>query len=324
MRVLIAGTGSIGRRHIGNLQKLIPGCKFSLLRQGGVEDSFSLNLGARVFGSIEDALSIDVDLAVVATPSALHIDLLPGLITERIPAYVEKPIVTAPSHSEEVRAVLGNKREGLSGFNFRYLPSLQRARDMIRNGMIGNVVRASLVAGQWLPDWRPSANYRESYSASTVLGGGVHFDLVHELDVARWFFGDFEVVKAVCGKLSDLEVESPDTAVILLAKRGGGPLVSISLDYVSRQRVRRYEFVGDRGTLIWDLPAGLLELRTSAGAEVIALGENAFDTGQTYAYAMSALLEAVAGKRTFDELQGLEDGLRSSELAMKVGGMDTR
>ena len=39
-----------------------------------------------------------------------------------------------------------------------------------------------LHAGQWLPDWRPGQDFSESYSASTVMGGGVIFDLIHEID----------------------------------------------------------------------------------------------------------------------------------------------
>ena len=35
-------------------------------------------------------------------------------------------------------------------------------------------------AGQYLPDWRPWQNYRESYSARQDLGGGIILDGSHE------------------------------------------------------------------------------------------------------------------------------------------------
>ena len=41
---------------------------------------------------------------------------------------------------------------------------------MIHDGSIGRLTAVRLWFGSWLPDWRPNVDYRESYSAATIIG----------------------------------------------------------------------------------------------------------------------------------------------------------
>lgn len=318
MLVLVVGTGSIGRRHIGNLRRLVPDAQFILLRRGVERDALALDLNAQIVTTIDEAIKRTPDIAVVATPSALHFEVLPQLVAAGIPCYVEKPVVTTRAHAAQTRAAaaLGPASFSIAGFNMRFLGSLIAARSAILKGRIGNVVRASLSAGQWLPDWRIGKDYREGYNSDKGLGGGVIFDLSHELDVARWFFGEIEIIACRAGKFSTLEIETPDVACILAA-RPAGPVISISLDYVARSLIRRYEFVGDLGTLVWDLPGSTLEIRSSGKIEAIDPGNSGFDMAASYSDLMKAFLSACEGGSR-EGLQSLEDGLRSSELAMRA------
>ena len=55
LKALIAGTGSIGRRHIANLRVLRPEVQLAFLRDGARADDFSRETGAEVFGGIAEA-----------------------------------------------------------------------------------------------------------------------------------------------------------------------------------------------------------------------------------------------------------------------------
>lgn len=314
---VVVGLGSIGRRHARNLAAADPSARITVVRHRGGEDDVCQELGANVvtrLGQVEGA----VDLAVLATPSANHMDALPDLISSGWPLLVEKPIVTSRSDADAVRALLDRSPRAVrtAGFNLRFLPSLRRMRDLVASGELGRIVRATFVAGQWLPDWRPGTDYRTSYSADDALGGGVELDLSHEFDVARWFFGDLEVEFARSGTFSDLEISSSDTAVAVLAAPTGPPLVTVALDYVARRRVRWYEVVGDRGRVEWSLD-GRLDLSTPDGTSSIVDGAPDFDVSATYVDMIHDVLEAV---RTGDEtkVQRLVDGLASTELALDV------
>jgi predicted dehydrogenase len=318
MRILVIGSGSIAHRHVANLQAMDPDASFILLRRGARRDAWSDGLGATVTGDVSAALAEHPDCALVCTPSALHVEALLPLIAAGLPLYVEKPVVTSRDGIERVRGALRAARyqaPSLAGCNLRFLPSLQRMRSLLREGSVGAVVRATFEAGQWLPDWRPQQDYRRGYSAQSALGGGVVFDLVHELDAARWFFGGFDRVRAILGRFSGLQIDSEDCAAILLG-RDHGPVVSIGLDYVSRRPVRHYEVVGTEGSLRWDLTARSLERVRADCVDVIDCGEHGFDVAETY---RSAVREFVTALETgADTSQDIHEGLASAELAMRV------
>jgi predicted dehydrogenase len=237
--------------------------------------------------------------------------LLP-LLEARIPCYVEKPPVTSAEDVARLRQ-LKSPSVTLTGCNLRFLPSLIRLREALRGGSIGTPIRASLQAGQWLPDWRPERDYRTAYSARAQAGGGVIFDLIHEIDAARWLFGEFDQVRGMSAKSSRLEIDVEDSAGILLGRRGG-PLVSIGLDYVARPPVRRYEIFGDESTLTWDLRAR----RLTRGEEVLEVDSQSFDLAASYRAALAEFLSAIKQDRAASP--DLADGLKSTDLALQAKG----
>lgn len=318
VRVLLIGSGSIGRRHVDSLRALGVEVNLALLRAGAKEDAWSQAQGARVMGDYPAALAWQPQLAIVATPSMCHMDALRALLPVGIPCYVEKPVIADHHQADELGELLRalpNPPPTQAGCNLRFLTSLARLRELLWDGAIGRLVRVSFQVGQWLPDWRPAQDYRVSYSADPAQGGGVVLDLVHELDAARWLFGEFSTVHAVGGRYSRLEIASEDSAAILLG-RPGGPAVAIGLDYVSRRPMRRYEIVGDEASLCWDLPARRLELAGPNGIETVDCGPAAFDVAATYRAAMAELLTAVQGGPPCR--QDLAEGLRSATLALRV------
>lgn len=318
MKLLIAGTGSIGQRHIRNLRELDSRSEFVLLRADGRENALSRELGAPVVRTLEQGLVHAPDALLLATPSALHAEMLLPAIAAGLPMYVEKPVVTNRADLDSVRAALadhGYRATTLVGCNLRFLPSLQRLQHLVLSGVIGRVARASFEAGQWLPDWRPSQDHRQSYSADPVRGGGVVFDLVHELDAARWLLGEMTAVQAITSQVAALEIASEAVAGAVMRSEGGA-IVNLGLDYIARRPIRRYQLVGELGTLTWDLPARILTLDTPAARESIDCGEGGFDVAATYKTAMAGFLAALqSGAPTS---QPLEEGLKSSELAIRI------
>lgn len=321
---LIVGLGSIGRRHLGNLAARWPDAGFTILRHSGAPDPLAEKLGARIVTDRAQAIAGSYDLAVISSPSSNHIDTLPGLIARGTNLLVEKPIVTSAADCDAVLAALKDAPPAIrvSGFNFRHLPVLQEMRRIIRSGQLGRIVRAAFVAGQWLPDWRPGTDYLAGYSADATRGGGVELDLVHELDVARWFFGELDLQFALGGRLSDLGLRANDVSTMVLSAQGG-PLVQIALDYVSRKRLRHYEVVGDRGGLCWDI-GGTLDLITPEGRSTIARAEGGFDVGASYVNMLAAIDAVARGEDWPVGLQTLEDGVASTRLALAARDMGTK
>lgn len=315
MKAMIIGSGAIGQRHARNLAAIDQDVDFIYLRRSS-DHPTDLPRG-EVVTSLEAALESGVTFAVLATPTALHADMLEPLIASGIPTYVEKPVVaTRKQHSAISEALLtGPAAAHVAGFNFRLLRSLKTAKDLIARGRLGLVARATFSAGQWLPDWRPSQDYRQSYSARTSSGGGVILDLCHEIDLARWLLGELEIKACETTRNDKLGIDAAACAQII-GKTEAGALVSIGLDYVARQKVRHYEFVGDEATLVWDLPTQEMKLISKDSVEIVTSAPADFDVSSTYVDAMRVFARQAQNALGQHDLQSLDDGLISTQLAI--------
>jgi len=256
MKTLIAGLGSVGRRHLRNLLAL--GEKdVILLRSHHASLPDDELEGYPVETDLEEALSKhNPDAVIVANPTALHLDVAIPAAESGCAILLEKPI----SHSMErmdglQAAVMKSGSRILVGFQFRFHPGLLRAKQLIADGEIGRIISAHVHFGEYLPAWHPWEDYRKGYAARADMGGGVVLTQCHSLDYLPWLAGKVESVWGFTGKLSDLEVDVEDTAKIGL-RFAGGMLGSLHLDYNQQPPTHQFEIIGTKGSLRWDLADG--------------------------------------------------------------------
>jgi predicted dehydrogenase len=150
------------------------------------------------------------------------------------------------------------------GYNLRFSESLIAFRDLVRGGEFGRVLRFTAETAQYLPDWRPDKDYRETVSARADLGGGVLLELSHELDYLRWIFGEWDWVSAWAGRASSLEIDVEDTALLTIGVEGHQASTQVvgqlALDFVRRDKARTVTAICEGGTLRWDGIAGTVEV----------------------------------------------------------------
>jgi predicted dehydrogenase len=76
-------------------------------------------------------------------------------------------------------------------------------------------------------------------------------ELSHEIDYAKWIFGNFTKIFCKVSKVSNLKVNVEDNAKILLFSKDKFT-VNINLDFCRKDKVRKCEVVGAKGTLVWN------------------------------------------------------------------------
>jgi predicted dehydrogenase len=113
------------------------------------------------------------------------------------------------------------------------------------------VLFAQVHCGSYLPEWRPGRDYRESYSAKSSLGGGCLLDIIHEIDLACWYQGEVRDVLCRATRLSRLEIDVEDYALLVLG-HASGAITEVHLDYLQRTYERGCRIVGENGTIFWD------------------------------------------------------------------------
>jgi predicted dehydrogenase len=256
LRFLVAGCGSIGKRHIKNLLALgvreIIACDPWASRREEVQAALGISVVAS-FAEITDRMP---NAVVIAAPTSLHLSLAAEAAEHGMHLFIEKPLASSWDGIESL-ITLANDKDLISlvGCNLRFHPGLLTIKRLIGERAVGRITAARIAVGQYLPDWHPWEDYRRSYSARADLGGGVILDAIHEIDYARWLLGDVQGVFCLAGKLSGLEIDTEDSAALLL-RFTDGALGEIHLDYVQRAYHRTCQIIGDEGTIHWDYTTG--------------------------------------------------------------------
>jgi predicted dehydrogenase len=259
VKFLIAGLGSIGRRHLRNLLAL--GERDILLYRSYTSSLPGDELaGFPVETHLEAALAHQPDVVIVSNPTALHLQVAIPAAKAGCHLLLEKPVSHTLEGVDELHTAVQNSGSRvLVGYQLRFHPGLQKTAELLKAGAIGRPLSARAHWGEYLPGWHPWEDYRQGYSAQASLGGGAILTLSHPLDYLRWLLGEVESVWAFTGKRSDLELDVEDCAEIGLNFRQG-TLASAHLDYNQRPPEHTLEVTGTQGTLRWDNRNGAVSI----------------------------------------------------------------
>jgi predicted dehydrogenase len=249
-KVLIAGYGSIGRRHFQNLLALgQQDILFYRTHHSTLRDEDLA--GFTMETDLGTALAHQPDAVVVTNPTAKHLDIAIPAARAGCHILLEKPVSNTLERTGELRSALeqGGGRV-LVGYQYRFHPGLAQIANLLAAEAIGRPLAFRAHWGEYLPGWHPWEDYRLGYSARQDLGGGVTLTLSHPLDYARWLLGEVVEVWAFTGRLGELELDVEDSAEIGL-RFASGALGSIHLNYTQQPPQHSIEIVGSRGTILW-------------------------------------------------------------------------
>ncbi|EJL81418.1 putative dehydrogenase [Herbaspirillum sp. CF444] len=245
-KALVVGYGSIGARHV------------RILEESGHEVAVVSRRRINVrtcYAGLDEALQqYEPAYVVIANRTSEHRDTLQSLNRAGFTGdiLVEKPLFEAPGDLEPG----GGSGRVFVAYNLRFHAVLQRLKTLLQGE---RMLSAQIYVGQYLPQWRPQADYRTSYSASAGQGGGVLRDLSHELDYIAWLFNGWSRVAALGGHFSSLEIDSDDVFSVLL-ETPGCPVVSLQMNYLDRVGRRVVIINTDSGTIEADLVRGTVTM----------------------------------------------------------------
>lgn len=317
MRALIVGLGSIGRRHLANLRMIEPDADITVWHQHlkHTDTADELPQANRVVYSLEDALDARPDVALIASPASLHVETGLDLARKEIHLMVEKPLSNRLNGVEALLDICQQRNVTLMiGYNWRFYKPLQIMRQALLDERIGHVMALRAEMGQFLPEWRPTSDYRKGVSARRDLGGGVVLELSHALDYARWLMGEVATVSAQVGHLSDLEIDVEDTAEIVLGFRSGA-IGSVHLDMTQQPATHSCRVMGTRGTLIWDGTSHSVRLFSSSTKTWSELhSSKEIVRNEMFIAELRHFLECVRGQAV--PIVSGEDGLRVLQIAI--------
>ncbi|HIP45615.1 MAG TPA: Gfo/Idh/MocA family oxidoreductase, partial [Sulfurospirillum arcachonense] len=299
MKVLLIGYGSIGKRHFDILSDFDEVDSINVVTKQNIDN-------VKTFKSLKDIEDINVyDYFIIANETSKHYEQLDYVCkyTTNKNILVEKPLFDKEYTLESC------DNNVFVAYNLRFHPLLQKLKEILKDE---DVYYANVLAGQYLPTWRPDQDYRESYSAKLSQGGGVLRDLSHELDYINWIFGDITVIGSINTKISDLEIESDDIFTAL-AKTNDGTIINVTMDYISKMPLRKIMIHTKTKTIEANIVTNTINIFNRDGIEnSIVLDKLHRD--YTYTNMHKAIIN-----NDFQNVCNLKEGLQTVDIIEKNG-----
>jgi len=268
MKILIAGLGSIGKRHLMSIQK-INGVEVAALRTG--KGTLKDKSDVREFYSIEEALDYKPDGVLIANPTSKHVETALPFLQKGIKVLIEKPIDDTISESQKLEGYKGNI---LVAYCMRFFPLNSFIKEL---SLRENIFKISFQRSFYLPKMHPYADYRTEYAAKKELGGGVIRTFSHEIDMMLNWFGEPLSVTGVTDKISHLEMDTDDFA-FFTAKTKSGARINFELDFFAPVNVNVGEAFTEKGKYFWDTKSiQYLDYNESVPREILKYEDNAFE-----------------------------------------------
>ncbi len=303
MNILIIGLGSIASKHIQVIRNLLPEGRIYALRSGGRKGN---SFGVDEIDNIEN-IDFIPGFVIISNPTHMHYRTLEMLFRKGWPLFIEKPLFHQMKGAQELVekvAISGNLC--YVACNLRFHPVLVFVKNYLEKNR-PRVNEVNVYCGSFLPDWRPGKDYRQVYSSIEEQGGGVHLDLIHEIDYVYWLFGAPDNVRALLTSKSGLNISAIDYADYLLEypKFNAG----IRLNYFRRDSKRTIEIVTENNTLQVDLRKGTV---TNSNGELIF--EKSFDVMQTYEDQMKYFLQCLRTNNV--KFNGIKEALEVLKICL--------
>jgi len=204
----------------------------------------------------------DIQIINICTPNSFHKEQLLAAIRAGKHIYCDKPLVVDLEEADEIeRALADYTGVGQMTLQYRFYPPTLRAKQMIEEGFLGNVIS---FRGVYLHSGSVDPEKKMGWKQQTRFGGGLINDLgSHILDLLDHLIGPFDSVIAENrilyetrpnGSGQRVPVEAEDQSAMLLRLPNGAiGTVEVSKIATGANDELRFEIHGDRGALRFNL-----------------------------------------------------------------------
>ena len=212
--------------------------------------------------------SPEIDLVDIASPNDTHLEIAVAAARAGKIVMCEKPLGRSAHESEQmVKAVEAAGVANMVWYNYRRVPAVMLAKQLIDEGRLGKVFH---YRAKFLQDWTISAELPQGGEGlwrldKSVAGSGVTGDLLaHTIDTAMWLNGGIDEVSAVTETFiksrkhnlsGEVQAVTIDDASLALARFSNGSLATFEATRYARGHKALYtlEINGENASIMWDL-----------------------------------------------------------------------
>lgn len=307
MQLIVIGLGSMGRRRIRILQRILPDCII-----GGVDEREDRKKKCKeeyniaVFSSLHEAIhTMQPEVALVCTSPISHAEIIMQCLKNNLHVFTEINLISdkydeimnmakarelvlflssTPIYKQEIQFILKKMQEDIGPIHYCYH------------------------FGQYLPDWHPWENCKDFFAGNKETNGCREI-LAIEMPWIIKAFGNIKEVRVISDNLTNLNLGFKDSYLLQFLHEGGNGGI-VAFDVVCRQPVRRLEIYNENLYLEWaGKPDNLTVKNIDTGDIEYPCSKNNYEVKNGYS-------ELINEQGYVDELLNFLAVLRKDELPL--------
>jgi predicted dehydrogenase len=252
-KALVIGTGSVAQKHI----KILKSLKYEVHVFSETNNYFFIqNPKVRRINNLKNLKNFY--FAIIANKTSDHLKTLNLLLREGIHIYCEKPIYHKRFNFDEIRNLI--KKKNLifhNGYQLRQDTKIKYLIKKLNSNKTKNYKIKSFLfsVGHDFTRWRKNGVRIDSYFSNTNKGGGVIFELIHEINLINLLFGKIRKISTLKSKSNKFNCE--DVAISLI-KMKNNIIGTLYQDMFSKVFFRKIQIVTNKTTFEVDMVKNLL------------------------------------------------------------------
>ena len=332
MNVLIIGLGSIGQRHLKNLQSIRLVKKIYIYRKK-FQTPTLINYSTPSKKKIDEIYDVtyiknlknlskyNIHVAFICSPTSLHTSQAIELIKNKINVFVEKPINNNLKNINKLYRLISKNRnvKHMIGYQLKFNPLIKKLKSIINRKNIGKIYHVQIHHGEHINDFHPYEDYKISYAARKKLGGGVVLTQSHEIDYLMYLFDNYNFKKkySLNTKQSNLklDVEDNSLSIVEMSKKKQSITCSIYLNYFERPRSRSIKIIGEKISISANFINNTIEINKKKKKKILRFF---FDKNLIFKKEIYYFLKAVQNNNKIDKKLDLFWGIKVLKNCLNI------
>jgi len=255
-RIGIIGLGKMGQLHLLNALRIREVNVVAAADKSEKNRKIAERYNVKTYddyGKLLDAEKLDA--VVISLPSFLKKESVFRAAESGLNIFLDKPLSRDFAEAQEiVQKVQKEKVELMVGVNYRYFDCVQKLKNMVDEGRVGDVVIATselVLNGPFSHPLVPTP-VADWWLSKELAGGGALLDLgYHLIDILIWMFDDLEVTYSSLGHRLNLSVE--DAATVVLKSKSTAATFIVNVGWFSKSIFPAFNFrINVHGTAGYD------------------------------------------------------------------------
>lgn len=245
LRVGVAGLGRMGKLHFLNALRNRDANVVAIADTSRSKRKAAEKYNVKIYDDYKKLIRAeDLDAVIISLPNFLKKESVACAAEKGLAIFVDKPLARNFGEAEEIVRTVRMKNVLLMvGVNYRYFDSVQKIKNIVEEGRVGDVVIATselIMDGPFSHSLVPTP-VPEWWFNKEKAGGGALLDLgYHLIDLFNWMFGDLAVEFSLLGHRYGMSIE--DSATVALKSLKTGTRCVLNIGWFSKMIFPNFNF----------------------------------------------------------------------------------